>query len=186
MIEFHNESIDLNSLPKFEEVSLNKLEANYFKIITLNIILFFSVLLVGLYFLNFIENKLFTSNLLIVVAAGVLFLGFITFLIYKIGFQKRGFAFRTFDVIYKSGVISETTTIIPFNRVQHVALHQGLFSRSFGLATIQLFTAGEHSADLKIPGILLEDALKMKNFISQKINENENSVESEKSNTLDE
>jgi len=33
-----------------------------------------------------------------------------------------------------------------------------------------LFTAGGSSSDLKIPGILLEDAQKIKNLVSQKIN----------------
>jgi hypothetical protein len=33
-----------------------------------------------------------------------------------------------------------------------------------------LFTAGGSSSDLKIPGILLEDAQKIKNLVSKKIN----------------
>jgi membrane protein YdbS with pleckstrin-like domain len=88
----------------------------------------------------------------------------------KFSFQKKGYAFREHDAIYKSGLISETTTIIPFNRVQHVALHQGFISRKLGLASVELFTAGGSSSDLKIPGLLLSDAQLIKNLVSQKIN----------------
>ena len=72
------------------------------------------------------------------------------------------------DAIYKSGLISETTTIIPFNRVQHVALHQGFISRKLGLASIELFTAGGSSSDLEIPGLLLADAQIIKIWFPKK------------------
>jgi uncharacterized protein len=100
---------------------------------------------------------------------------------------------REHDVIFKSGVISETTTIVTNNRVQHVALHQGMISRIFGLASIELFTAGGSSSDLKINGLLLEDAKKIKESVSLKINEialeiieEENSIEEEQIQIIDE
>jgi membrane protein YdbS with pleckstrin-like domain len=71
--------------------------------------------------------------------------------------------------VYKSGLISETTTIVPFQRIQHVALHQGLFSRFFGLASLELFTAGGSSTDLHISGLLLEEAQRYKIWIVEKI-----------------
>jgi hypothetical protein len=77
--------------------------------------------------------------------------------------------FREHDAIYKSGVISQTTTIIPYKRIQHVALHQGLFSRYFKLASLEMFTAGGSSTDLEINGLTLEDAQRYKIWIIQKI-----------------
>ena len=85
-------------------------------------------------------------------------------------------------MIFKSGVISETTTIVTNNRVQHVALHQGMLSRYFGLASIELFTAGGSASDLKINGLLLEDAKKVKESVSLKINEIEAEVVEEQIN----
>ena len=43
-------------------------------------------------------------------------------------------------------------------------------ARKFGLASIELFTAGGSSSDLEIPGLLLEEAQQIKNMVSQKIN----------------
>ena len=106
----------------------------------------------------------------------------LSFLYLKISFAKKGFALREHDVIFKSGVISETTTIVTNNRVQHVALHQGMLSRYFGLASIELFTAGGSASDLKINGLLLEDAKKVKESVSLKINEIEAEVVEEQIN----
>ena len=120
--------------------------------------------------LFYFKKNAFSNSTWILILVGILvFLaGLIVFT--KLSFNKKGYAFREHDTIYKSGLISETTTIIPFNRVQHVALHQGFISRKLGLASIELFTAGGSSSDLEIPGLLLADAQIIKNLVSQKIN----------------
>ncbi len=60
-----------------------------------------------------------------------------------------------------------------------MALYQGFISRKLGLASVELFTAGGRSSDLKIPGLLLEEAQKIKNLVSQKINPTAERIESE-------
>jgi uncharacterized membrane protein YdbT with pleckstrin-like domain len=41
--------------------------------------------------------------------------------------KRRAFALRDKDILYKRGLLSTTTTIMPFNRIQHVAMHEGGF-----------------------------------------------------------
>jgi membrane protein YdbS with pleckstrin-like domain len=167
---FSNETLSISDLPKFETVSLQPLQKKYFKVIAFNILVFTIFLFSGISiaYTMFIEE--FT------VMTGVVVIGFpmvlITIILFsaRLGFRKKGYAFRTHDAIYKSGIIVESTTIIPFNRVQHVALHQGFISRKLGLATIELFTAGGSTSDLQIPGLLLADAQKIKELIAKKIN----------------
>jgi membrane protein YdbS with pleckstrin-like domain len=170
MNEFTNNPIEINFLPKFEEVKLNSLNSKYVYVLLINLILILILVIAGFSALFFFKQNSFTYSIWAAVFIGILlfFIGLIVFV--KLSFHRKGYAFRTHDVIYKSGLISQTTTIIPFNRVQHVALHQGFISRNLGLASIELFTAGGSSSDLKIPGILLEDAQKIKNLVSQKIN----------------
>ena len=72
-------------------------------------------------------------------------------------------------MIYNFGVFQKTTVLIPFNRIQHIALHQGPFSRKFGLASLQFYTAGGSTTDISIPGIPLEIAKSFKETISDKI-----------------
>lgn len=170
MNEFTNNLIDLSQLPKFEEVSLKKLHPKYINVLLFNFLLLFVAAIGGFSILFFFKRDAFSTSTWIGILIGILvFLGFIIFFS-KLSLNKKGYAFREHDAIFKSGVISETTTIIPFNRVQHVALHQGFISRKLGLASIELFTAGGSSSDLEIPGLLLADAQNIKNLVSHKIN----------------
>ena len=59
--------------------------------------------------------------------------------------------------------------VIPYNRVQHVALHEGLIARFFGLAKVEIFTAGGVSSDIEIPGIAKEEAENIKQLLMGKI-----------------
>jgi len=167
---FSNETLSISDLPKFETVSLQPLQKSYFKVIAFNILVFTVFVFTGISvaYNMFIEE--FTAmNAVVVIGFPMVVIAIILFFA-RLGFHKKGYAFRTHDAIYKSGIIVESTTIIPFNRVQHVALHQGFISRKLGLATIELFTAGGSTSDLQIPGLLLADAQKIKELIAKKIN----------------
>jgi membrane protein YdbS with pleckstrin-like domain len=170
MNEFTNNSIDITQLPKFEEVQLKGLNSKYVTVLLFNFLLLFILVIGGFSALFYFKQDAFSYPIWTAIFVGILVVlaGLIFFT--KLGFNKKGYAFREHDAIYKSGLISETTTIIPFNRVQHVALHQGFISRKLGLASIELFTAGGSSSDLEIPGLLLSDAQSIKNLVSQKIN----------------
>jgi uncharacterized protein len=193
MNEFKNNTINISTLPKFEETPLKPLEKNYFKVMLIRFGIVFGILLIGIIALYFVSVEELIQDKIIYFIAGWLILLILSFFYLKISFAKKGFALREHDVIFKSGVISETTTIVTNNRVQHVALHQGMISRIFGLASIELFTAGGSSSDLKINGLLLEDAKKIKESVSLKINEialeiieEENSIEEEQIQIIDE
>ena len=170
MNEFTNNPIEIDQLPKFEEVQLKGLHPKYINVLLFNFLLLFILIIGGFSTLFYFKKDAFSNStwILILVVVLVFLAGLIVFT--KLSFNKKGYAFREHDTIYKSGLISETTTIIPFNRVQHVALHQGFISRKLGLASIELFTAGGSSSDLEIPGLLLADAQIIKNLVSQKIN----------------
>lgn len=170
MENFSNDTIDLNNLPKYEEVQFSPLQRNYFNVLMFNLVL---VLVVSLLFyvgLEWFAQKSLFKNSVVFIPIILILLFSIALILLKLGFKKRGFAIRNHDIIYRSGIISENTIIVPYNRVQHVALHRGFISRKFNLATVQLFTAGENSADIKIPGLLDEEAIKIKELVSSKIN----------------
>ncbi|RZK06168.1 MAG: PH domain-containing protein, partial [Flavobacterium sp.] len=103
------------------------------------------------------------------VAIGFLVLIVLTLVFSRIGFKKRGFAFREHDVLFQSGVIATKIIVIPYNRVQHVALHEGVVSRYFGLAKVEIFTAGGSSSDIEIPGIEKGQAENIKQLLMGKI-----------------
>ena len=164
---FTNEPIDISALPKFEEVTIKKPHADYLKIIWINLficIIITGILLVlGLLFID--EIKLY----IVLISAAYLILVSIICIVYHIGFKKRGYAIRTKDLIYKSGVIAESTTIIPLNRIQHIELNEGILSRMFKLGTLQIFTAGGQSGHLKVSGIPIDEAKSIGDWILQKL-----------------
>lgn len=167
MQNFTNEAIDIAQLPKFEEVRFQPLHKDYWKIMLIaNFIILIVILAVLGMFLFFSEE--FRAHWPVFFAVLMSFF-FIGLGLARISFKKRGFAFRQHDVLYKSGVISETTTIIPYSRIQHVALNEGVISRIFGLASVGIFTAGGGSSDIEIPGIEKEKAQSIKQLLMSKL-----------------
>ncbi len=169
MEDFTNETLNLNNLPKFEEVVYSKLHPAYQKVVRINLTIFQVILasvFVGLYFLDeFFQNQTF----IIITACSWFGLGIFLSIWYTIAIKNRGFAVREKDILYQHGVLSTTTTIVPYNRIQHVALHEGAIARIFKLAQIQIFTAGGASSDLKISGLDKEEAEKIKSLLMQQI-----------------
>lgn len=167
MENFTNETIDTKQLPRFEEVELSSLHPKYWNVVVLNTSILFVLLALVLTFILYKVEELNSLTSYILIAFGLVLL--IAFYLTRIGFKKKGFAFRNHDVIYRSGIIATNTMVIPYNRVQHVALHEGFISRYFGLAKVEIFTAGGSSSDIEIPGIAREEAENIKQLLMGKI-----------------
>lgn len=167
MENFTNETIDIKQLPKYEEVNFTKLEPAYWNVTLFSLILIFVVIAVGLVVGFYTIDEWSGSEAIVWPAYCVLLV--VTVFFCRIGFKKKSFAFRNHDVLFRHGIIATTTVIIPYNRVQHVALHEGIISRYFNLATVQVFTAGGSSSDLEIPGIRKDEAENIKQLLMGKI-----------------
>lgn len=167
MENFANQTIDTTQLPKFEEVTFSKLHVSYWKVTLINILMLFLILGAVLGFFLYNTEELAAHQLEICIAYALVFVLVVFFS--RIAFHKKAFAFRNHDILYRHGVIATNTTIIPYNRVQHVALHEGLFSRYFGLAKLEIFTAGGSSSDIEIPGIEKAQAENIKQLVMGKI-----------------
>ena len=167
--KFENNTIFLDKIPEFENVETTKLEKNYLKVIYTNLFISFS--LVSIILIITVANlELYNTGTIFEISLGLYFLFWLLIIIYYImSFKRRSYRFRDHDVIYKYGVIYHTNVLIPFNRIQHIALHQGLFSRMYGLASLQFYTAGGATTDINIKGLKLETAQKFKTFVSEKI-----------------
>ncbi|WP_417451774.1 PH domain-containing protein [Kordiimonas sp.] len=79
-----------------------------------------------------------------------------------------GYAVRAQDVHYRHGIIWQSETSLPFNRIQHVEVERGPLERFYGLSTLKFFAAGGGSADLTIPGLRDADATRLRAFILEK------------------
>lgn len=164
---FSNETIDTLQLPQVEDAELTPIHASYLTVIWVNIAVVFGIIAilagVGFYYIDDLHA------LWPYITLGYIVVLLLTIIIQVISFKNKAFAFRTHDVIYRSGAIATTTTIIPYNRVQHVAQHEGLVSRWLGLAAVEVFTAGATGSDITIPGIEKDHAIAIKQLLVGKI-----------------
>lgn len=166
MEDFTNNPIDTRVLPRFESVQLEPVQAAYWKIIRLNLIivaLLLAAVVISIFALTEVEPIAWVIPPIAIVFIAALFV------LYKKALKNMGFAFRDHDVIFRHGVITHTTTVIPYNRIQHVALHEGWYSRVLGLAKIQVYTAGSGTGDISIPGLEAAQAADIKQLLMGKI-----------------
>ena len=63
---------------------------------------------------------------------------------------------------FRSGVYWRTSVMIPISRLQHIDLLRGPLERRFGLATLEIYTAGTRNASHKIAGVQFDRALELR------------------------
>lgn len=165
---FSNEQVDIDVLPDFAQVDYKKMDKNA-PIeqllgwgITFSIV--FTVLIVAWLVLNIPNEIAFYIGLgLFAIMAWVVYYIFASH-------THRGIALREQDILYKRGLIWRTTTIVPFNRIQHIETQRGLFERKLGLATVKIFSAGGLASDLVISGLSVMRASQLRQIILDKTN----------------
>jgi uncharacterized protein len=172
MENFTNETIDTKTLPRFEEVQLSFLHPKYKKVVQINALIVIGVIIGVLMAICIAKREELSISDVMYIATVAVVLSSLIFFLSLLSFKKKGFAFREHDVIYRSGLIATNTMVIPYNRVQHVALHEGVISRYFGLAKVEIFTAGGNASDIEIPGIAKEEAENIKQLLMVKIQKN--------------
>lgn len=65
----------------------------------------------------------------------------------------------------RSGLLFQRRRLLPLNRLQHVDLQRGPIERLYGLSSLVLHTAGTHSANLTIPGLDAEEAVRLRDHL---------------------
>lgn len=166
-VPFTNEPVDLSGLPAFEKVTFQPLHKDYLNVVYISNTIF-AVLLSLAFLVMVFVNDWFMENILWLAGVKLLFIGLL-FLVANKAFKRKGYALREKDVLFTRGLIAHKTTVIPLNRIQHVALHEGFLSRMYDLSEVQIYTAGGSSSDLSIPGVPKEEALKIKNYLLAQI-----------------
>lgn len=167
MEEFTNNPVSFETLPKFESVPLQPLNRDYLNVVYIGNAVFAILLSIGTLIFLWVKEE--SQPLILPIVGATIMVIALLFWLSTISFRKKGYALREKDILFQKGILSRTTTIIPFSRIQHVALHEGFFSRMYQLSELQIYTAGGSSSDLHIPGLPKEQAEQMKTFLLQKI-----------------
>tara|TARA_Y100001937_G_scaffold108216_1_gene151636 strand:+ start:82 stop:681 length:600 start_codon:yes stop_codon:yes gene_type:complete len=75
------------------------------------------------------------------------------------------YAIREQDISKLSGLIFRKLSCQPILRVQHVEVNRGPLDRWAGLASLQVFSAGGEMHTFEIPGLTLDKAEQLREFI---------------------
>lgn len=167
MENFTNQKIQTDDFPAYQEVDLTPLEADYWKVVLMNSLIFLLIFGSAIFGFFYFQPEI-PANMWVIAIPYAVFC--ILYLGSKyLSFKNKKYAFRDHDVIFQTGYISISTTVIPYNRVQHVTLFEGLVSKQFNLAKVGVFTAGGKGSDIEIPGIKKEEAERIKILLTAKI-----------------
>jgi uncharacterized protein len=170
MENFSNQSIDLERLPKYEEVSFHGISRGYLLKAFIQTGIFLLFVFAG--WIAMFYYNVNTYTLWLSLAAIVLYFSFRFWNTYKLQ-QNYGYALREKDILYRRGFFVNSTTVVPFNRIQHVSISRDVFDKLLDIASIQVFTAGGSGSDLSIPGLAPARARELKEALSVKITNNE-------------
>lgn len=171
--QFQNEVLNTSKLPQLEEVQYTPLHPQYKKVVLYQSLIL-ALVMVGIASIPFLYSfdgmwGTFWATNKVGLLIAIVVLSFLVVLFSMLSVQCKGYAVRQHDLIYKSGLINKSTTIIPYNRVQHLELYEGAISRLFGLCQLELFTAGGSLGDLKVPGVSKAEAARIKDFVVTKV-----------------
>lgn len=168
-MQFINAAIDTQLLPRLEEVPLKPVHHHYLRVLRIEWLITSLVLvLIAAMLIYFIPSMHKGFNWAILAGAALLIIGIHRFSIEKT-FPFLAYAVREKDILSQKGWITRTLKACPHNRIQNCSVQSGPLERKFGLASLTIYTAGSNSADMKIPGLLLEEAEQLRHFILEKI-----------------
>jgi membrane protein YdbS with pleckstrin-like domain len=164
---FQNPEIALDDLPGMEDLDWQKLHKNFVRRMQVQNALIALAPLAGATVFTLLLHAPLLPNLFLWTLA----IGFAIVFVFwpRISVPRRGYVVRDKDIVFRSGVIWRSVTAIPYNRIQHVETSNTPFDRKFGVATLQLFTAGGSGGDLKIDGLGADVAEQLRIYILDKV-----------------
>ncbi|GGD45002.1 PH domain-containing protein [Croceicoccus pelagius] len=105
----------------------------------------------------------------VVIVPALLLTALFTFPLPKRRYRRKGYSTAMDRLRFVKGWLQRSDTVVPFGRVQHIDVKQGLVERWFGLATLVVHTAGTHNASVSVPGLSRETAVEVREAIAARI-----------------
>lgn len=168
-MDFLNDQVNIENLPRVENVSLTPIEPSYLKVLRWEWFILCVILGILVAILLYFVKPLQQVRWMGVMVGGWALITAAWYWLQEKSFATKAYAIREKDVIYRSGWIIQSTHTCPFNRIQHSTVTIGPLEKKFGLASLVLYTAGSNEADLRIRGLQETAAWTLKEWITQKI-----------------
>lgn len=167
---FSNKQILSEEIPPVDNLQFQSLNKDFIYILLCEIILSWVLLIAVLWIVYFVaeEQQSYLIRYFIATLILILFL-VLNLLIIRKAYSTRGFAIRQHDVSYRRGVIISKLSTIPFCKIQEVTIKQGIIARMFKLYTLQIDNGSQGAEAMSIPGLMHEEAEKLREYILKKI-----------------
>ncbi len=167
---FENTQVALNELPAADTLEFEPMAAMYPKEVLVESLISWLVLLIaGSVPMFVIPDSVNIKFPLVWIPATILVMSALFTWLVWLAARARGMALREHDIAYRTGLIWRKTILLAFSRIQHIELSSGPLQRKFGLASLKFFTAGGLNVDMKIDGLLREDAEQLRSAILARI-----------------
>ena len=166
--QFSNKAINTDTLPEIQDLYFEALSPKYFSVRRwLHFSITFLLLLLGLiiYYQPFYSLPEGNKNIILLVSLSVFSLSLLISIYLIFSDKHKFFALREQDISYASGLVFKSIVTQPMLRIQHVELKQGPIERKVKLAKLQIFSAGGALHTFEIPGLKLEKAKSIRQFI---------------------
>jgi len=167
---FSNLRVPIDQLPtilQLEKQSLSEKYAPLNRLLNLGFTLVVCVIGLALYFQPFVDLPKGLLNFLPFVIWAAAILGLLLTWLSHARDQVKSYTLRELDLHYTSGLFFRKVVSQPITRIQHIELKRGPIERKAGLATLQVFSAGGAMHTFEIPGLPIDTAQQLRQFILQ-------------------
>lgn|SRR5690554_2580945 len=161
---FYNGWIPISEIPAATEAEFVPVESEYLYVRLSNVLIM--TIIGGLLLTVFILLSALSLTFKIYILVGFIVLMLAWSLLVYLEFRIRGYAIRSQDIAYRSGYIFRRRQYLPFRRVQHCKITEGLIERLFNFSTVVVSAAGD---DIVIHGLRPEEAQNLQQFINEKV-----------------
>ncbi|WP_334056564.1 PH domain-containing protein [Alteromonas sp. S005] len=165
---FSNTQLSVEAIPALKKLTLLPISKKY-RVLNMFAIGLIALIVVGVVtgirfqgFWSLPENLL---NAYPYVVAGIVALASVWALYHFFADVRIFYAIREQDISKQSGLIFRKLSCQPILRVQHVEVNRGPLDRWAGLASLQVFSAGGEMHTFEIPGLSIERAEQLREFI---------------------
>jgi membrane protein YdbS with pleckstrin-like domain len=173
MENFSNSVLLPENLPVIEKEIFNTLDKKYLRIQLIRKSVFTIIVIGGMLAFQIFSKAEIPVFVKISVSGIIVLLLLYSLLLVFWTFPRKGYLLRENDISFQKGLFFYKITSVPFNRIQHVEVSQGILAKAFKISTLKLFTAGGSGSDLSIPGLPEDVAQNLKTFLSDKISHHE-------------
>lgn len=160
-MEFVNDPIPLDRVPKLRDEAFVSVDPRHLAADLIGIATAATVVVLG----GVIAALQVELRWVIATVAGLLVLLAASAALAVVEMRRLAYQLRDHDVSLRRGVITHRTETVPFSRVQHVNLTRGPVERVFGLASLEITSAGPN---ISIPGLAVAEAERVKQLVAER------------------